>query len=82
MGSVWPLSPASAGRGVFSYCSKGCILNPPVPVYSTSLSLLVPLCALPSGLEGGVELFGNVPGVLAASAKAAPEVSVRGGKKL
>lgn len=71
------VQPCMRGRiRVFSYCLKGWILRAPSPVYSTCLALLVPLCALPSGLEGWVKLFGDVPDVLAVSAKAAAEVSI------
>lgn len=56
---------------MFSYCFKAVTTSAPFPVYITYLSHPVPLRALPPGLEGGVELFGDVPDVLAVSVGAA-----------
>lgn len=56
---------------MFSYCLKGATPSVPFPVYITCLSHPVPLRALPPGLEGGVELFGDVPDVLTVSVGAA-----------
>lgn len=69
-GSVWPFNPEGEMRSTFSTCLKGWILRAPFPVYSTC-PLTAPLCAQPPGLEGRVELLGDVSDVLALSVKAA-----------
>lgn len=81
-GKCRTVQPCIRGRmWLFGYCWNGWIRSAPSPVYITCLPLLVPLCALPSGLEGRVELFGDVLNVLAVSARAEAEVSGGGQRK-
>lgn len=73
MGSDWLVGPILEGKRMWvcSYCFNSFILSEIFPVYSTCLSHPEALCALPSGLEGRVQLFRDVSDMLGLSVNAA-----------